>query len=94
MDSLSHNLKDLALPLCSYQANHGNFLDLNGSDLTPIWFACLLDPLLHQLERSLPDSLVNAFADDLLVGDPDPLVALEMVRCVRHFVGFCCTAAY
>eukprot|EP00666_Eupelagonemidae_sp_cell4sb_P017761 gene17761-biopygen8077 len=71
-------------------AEEGDFFIRRGGKMgaieTPMLFICLMDPLLHMLSRKYPDALVNAYADDLLLGHADPLVLARMIADTRHYI--------
>eukprot|EP00660_Eupelagonema_oceanica_P018494 gene18494-9789_t len=83
------------LPFAGVYLDHadvpeGDFPILRGCKMgaieTPILFDCLMDPLLHLLERRFPGALVNAYADDLLLGHRDPVILARMVGEVVDFI--------
>ena len=57
-----------------------------GAIETPMLFICILDPLLHMLEQRYPGALINAYADDLLIGHSDPVILAQMVDEIRRFI--------
>ena len=53
-----------------------------GAIETPLLFICVMDPMLHMLEKRYPGALVNAYADDVLLGHRDAAVLARMVAAV------------